>query len=455
MAFKQEVDMLNGPLSGKLVRFALPIAASGLLQQLFNSADTAVVGRFAGSDSLAAVGGNGSLIFLLIGLFIGLSVGANVLMAGYTGTKNGQGMDRVLHTSVLFSLGCGLILCGIGLLIAPLAHQLLGTGEEGTYLRSQAVVYFRIYFIGVPFILLYNFESAILRSKGDTKRPLIVLIISGVMNVGLNLLLVCVFEMAAEGVAIATVVSNIFNSLALFRILTRETGGYQLRIRFLRIHWPTLKKIVAIGLPAGIQSSMFSISNVIVQSSINALGPDVMAGTTVGLNAEFYGFQFVNGFSQAATTFVSQNYAAGNHSRIRSVVRRSLLFGGVFTLMVSSLMVLFRDPIISIFTKDPKVADIAADRMLKVGMLQFINGLGEIFSGGMRGMRNSTVPAAISILSICGVRLLWIFLIFPANPVYENLIVAYPLSWAVSLCAMAVAYIRTVTKEKVTVSSGP
>ncbi len=454
MAFKQEIDMLNGPLSGKLVRFALPIAASGLLQQLFNSADTAVVGRFAGSDSLAAVGGNGSLIFLLIGLFIGLAVGANVLMAGYTGTKNEQGMDRVLHTSVLFSLGCGLVLCGIGLLIAPLAHQLLGTGAEGTYLRSQAVAYFRIYFIGVPFILLYNFESAILRSKGDTKRPLIVLIISGVMNVGLNLLLVCVFGMAAEGVAIATVVSNIFNSLALFRILTRETGGYQLRIRSLRIHWPTLKKIVAIGLPAGIQSSMFSISNVIVQSSINALGPDVMAGTTVGLNAEFYSFQFLNGFSQAATTFVSQNYAAGKRSRIRSVVRRCLLFGGICTLAVSSLMVLFRDPIISIFTKDPQVAAVAADRMLRVGMLQFINGLGEIFSGSMRGMKNSAVPAVISILSICGVRLLWIFLIFPANPVYENLIVVYPLSWAVSLCAMAVAYIRTVTGKKAAVSSG-
>ena len=440
MTQKREIDMLRGPLLGRLVRFALPIAARGLLQQLFNSADTAVVGRFAGSDSLAAVGGNGSVIFLLIGVFIGLSVGANVLMASFTGQKDEQGMARTLHTSVLFSVLCGLVLMLVGLLAAPLAHRLLGTGEEGSYLRAQAVAYFRLYFLGVPFILLYNFEAAILRSKGDTRRPLIVLAVSGVLNVALNLLLVCVFHLAAEGVAVATVVSNIFNALALFRILLREEGGYRLRPRELRIHGPTLRKIIAIGLPAGIQSSMFSISNVIVQSSINALGADIIAGTTVGLNAEFYSYQFLNGFSQAATTFVSQNYAVRNLARIRKIVRCCLFCGGLCTLAVAGLMVLFRDPIISIFTADPRVAAVAGDRMLRVGMFQFLNGMGEIFSGSMRGMRRSTVPAVISILSVCGVRLLWIFFIYPSDPVYARLIVVYPLSWLISLCAMAVAY---------------
>ncbi len=436
--------MLHGPLMSKLVRFALPIAASGLLQQLFNSADTAVVGRFAGSDSLAAVGGNGSVIFLLIGLFIGLSVGANVLMASFTGQKDEKGMTRVLHTSVLFAMLCGLALMAVGLLAAPLAHRLLGTGGEGSYLRAQAVAYFRIYFLGVPFILLYNFEAAILRSKGDTRRPLIVLAVSGVLNVLLNMLLVCVFHMAADGVAIATAVSNIFNSLVLFRILTREEGGYRLRVRELRIHGPTLRKIIGIGLPAGIQSSMFSISNVIVQSSINALGASVMAGTTVGVNAEFYSYQILNGFSQAATTFVSQNYAVGNIPRVRQIVRKCLAAGGICTLAASGLMLFFRHPIIGIFTADPQVAAIAADRMLRVGIFQFLNGMGEILSGSMRGMKRATIPAVISILSICGVRLLWIFFIYPMNPVYDRLIIAYPLSWLVSFCAMAVAYLRII-----------
>ena len=447
MSQKREMDMLHGPLMGKLIRFALPIAASGLLQQLFNSADTAVVGRFAGSDSLAAVGGNGSVIFLLIGLFIGLSVGANVLMASFTGQKDEEGMARTLHTSVLFAILCGLVLMLVGLLLAPLAHALLGTGEEGSYLRAQAEAYFRIYFLGVPFILLYNFEAAILRSKGDTRRPLIVLAVSGVLNVALNLLLVCVFHMAAEGVAIATVVSNVFNSLALWRMLLREEGGYRLYPRQMRIHGPTLRKIIGIGLPAGIQSSMFSISNVIVQSSINALGASVIAGTTVGLNAEFYSYQVLNGFSQAATTFVSQNYAVNNLPRVRKIVRCCLLCGALSTLAVAGLMVFFRDVIISIFTTDPMVAAIAGDRMLRVGMFQFLNGMGEILSGSMRGMRRATIPAIISILSICGVRLLWIFFIYPLNPVYEQLIIAYPLSWLVSFCAMSAAYILIMRRQ--------
>ena len=312
----------------------------------------------------------------------------------------------------------------------PLAHALLGTGEEGSYLRAQAEAYFRIYFLGVPFILLYNFEAAILRSKGDTRRPLIVLAVSGVLNVALNLLLVCLFHMAAEGVAIATVVSNVFNSLALWRMLLREEGGYRLYPRQMRIHGPTLRKIIGIGLPAGIQSSMFSISNVIVQSSINALGASVIAGTTVGLNAEFYSYQVLNGFSQAATTFVSQNIGARKYRR----ADRGTWTAVFFTIGVT-------DVIISIFTTDPMVAAIAGDRMLRVGMFQFLNGMGEILSGSMRGMRRATIPAIISILSICGVRLLWIFFIYPLNPVYEQLIIAYPLSWLVSFCAMSAAYI--------------
>ena len=441
---RYDIDMLNGPVLPKLLSFALPLMLSSMLQLTFNAADVIVVGRFEGDAALAAVGANGALINLLVNLFLGLSVGANVVVAQCCGAGDYRQTSEGVHTSIALSLEGGVLVGAAGFLFSGFFLGLMSTPEE---VLPLATSYMRIYFLGMPANMLYNFGAAILRAIGDTRRPLIVLAVSGVLNVALNLLLVCVFHMAAEGVAIATVVSNVFNSLALWRMLLREEGGYRLVPRQMRIHGPTLRKIIGIGLPAGIQSSMFSISNVIVQSSINALGASVIAGTTVGLNAEFYSYQVLNGFSQAATTFVSQNYAVNNLPRVQKIVRCCLLCGALSTLAVAGLMVFFRDVIISIFTTDPMVAAIAGDRMLRVGMFQFLNGMGEILSGSMRGMRRATIPAIISILSICGVRLLWIFFIYPLNPVYEQLIIAYPLSWLVSFCAMSAAYILIMRRQ--------
>lgn len=437
---QREIDMLHGPILGKIVRFALPIAASAFLQQLFNAADTAVVGQFAGSDSLAAVGANSFVISLMVNLFMGMSVGSNVLMASYHGQKNLPEMAKTLHTSILFSVICGCALAVAGFFLAPSAHAMIGTGEVGSSLREQAVLYFRIYFLGMPFIMLYNFEAAILRSKGDTHRPVVILTISGVLNLLLNLLFVVAFHMTADGVAIATLLSNAFSALVLLYLLCREQGAYRLRWDALRIDKKALAGIVRIGLPAGIQGSMFAISNVILQSSLNALGQAAIAGTTVALNVETFSFNVVSGFSQAVTTFVGQNYGAGDLNRCRKITRICLVCGAVCTFLVGALFTVFRVPFVAIFTRDPAVVAIAYTRILSVALYPAINGMGEIFSGSMRGMQRSLVPALISVLSICGVRLLWIFAFYPAQKTYERLVFCYPLSWVISMSAMAAAY---------------
>lgn len=446
MPRKTEIDMLNGPLTGKLWRFALPIAASAFLQQLFNAADNAVVGNYAQDSevALAAVGGNAFVIGLIVNLFLGMSVGANVVIASYRGQRNDKGVSKALHTAVTFAFLCGIVLELAGLGIAEKVHEWLGTGLAGSVKREQAVLYFRIYFLGVPFIMLYNYESAILRSKGDTKRPLAVLAASGVLNVALNLVLVKGFHLDVAGVAIATVASNVFSSIVLFVLLMREEDAFRLSPKKLGIDGRMLARMVQIGLPAGIQTSMFSIANVILQGQINALdgveGP-ITAATTVGLYAEFFAYDFIAGFSQAATTFVGQNYAVGNTDRCRKITRICFLCGVGLTMGVCGMLTLLRAPFVSIFNQDPDIVKFAAQRVLLVGSLQFLNGAGEILSGSMRGMKRSLVPALISVIGVCGVRLLWVYTIYPAiGQTHAHLCIAWPLSWGVTACCMAVAY---------------
>ena len=454
MREKKEVDMLHGPLLGKIVMFSIPIAISAFLQQMFNAADTAVVGRFAGSEPLAAVGANAFIISLMVILFMGLATGTNVVVAGYHGQRDDDAVSKAIHTSLALALLIGVILAVIGIFIGPWAHAAIGTGEAGSALRAQAILYFRIYFLGMPFIMLYNFESAVLRSKGDTRRPLVVLILSGFLNIVLNLLLVVVFHMTVEGVAIATLMSNAFSAIVLLVILHRETDAFHVSLRKLRIHRRMLKNIIRIGLPAGVQGSMFSLANVLLQSSINALGPVVIAGSTVGMNAEVFAYDVVQGFSQAATTFVGQNYAVGNIKRCRRINLICFAIGTAGTFLLAVLMTIFRTPFVSIFTKDPAVIEVACQRVLYVAMFQCLNGASELLSGTMRGMRRSFLPALISIFTICGVRLIWLFAFYPSDKNYIHLIFAYPLSWAFYLGAMAVAYLitmRQVKKEVLTV----
>lgn len=443
-----DIDMLNGPLVPKIIAFALPVAASGFLQQLFNAADVAVVGRFAGSDALAAVGANTYLISLMVNLFVGLSLGANVTIANYFGKGDKDGVTRATHTAIAISLVCGMALLLAGQVLARPVHHAIGTPDE---LLDKAVLYFRIYYLGMPPIMLYNFASAVLRSKGDTRRPLMVLIISGVLNVLLNLLFVVVLRMDVAGVALATLLSNVVSSVALVEMLRREKGIYHLSLRQLAIDRHALGGIVRVGLPAGIQSSIFSLSNIVLQTAINSLGQTAMAATTVASNFEYFTYNAILGFSQAATTFVSQNDGAGNQARCRKVTRLTLLLGPAFTLAVGVFFYALRVPIVSLFTTDAAVKPLAYQRMLRATCFQWVNAINEIFSGAMRGYKRSTIPAAISIVGICGTRVLWVHTGFAAVRTYANLVLAYPISWAVTAAAQGVAYalvIRSTHKER-------
>ncbi len=432
-----DIDMLHGPLVPKIIAYALPVAASGFLQQLFNAADVAVVGRFAGSDALAAVGANTYLISLMVNLFVGVSLGANVTIANYFGKGDEDGVTRATHTSIALSLICGTVLLVAGQVLARPVHQAIGTPDE---LLDQAMLYFRIYYLGMPPIMLYNFASAVLRSKGDTRRPLLVLIVSGVLNVALNLLFVVGLHLDVAGVALATLLSNVASSLALVEMLRREEGIYHLSLRQLHIDREALGSIVRVGLPAGVQSSIFSLSNIVLQAAINSLGQTAMAATTVATNFEYFTYNAILGFSQAGTTFVSQNDGAGNHERCRKVTRLTLLLGPMFTLAVGVFFYALRVPFVSLFTTDAAVKPLAYQRILRATCFQWVNAVNEIFSGAMRGYKRSTVPAAISIVAICGTRILWVHTGFAMLRTYAQLVLAYPISWLVAAVAQGVAY---------------
>ena len=436
-ARSHDIDMLQGPLVPKIIAFALPVAASGFLQQLFNAADVAVVGRFAGSDALAAVGANTYLISLMVNLFVGVSLGANVTIANYVGKGDPDGVHRATHTAIALSLVCGVVLMAAGQLLARPVHQLIGTPEE---LMDKAMLYFRIYYLGMPPIMLYNFASAVLRSKGDTRRPLVVLVISGALNVVLNVLFVVGLGLDVAGVALATLLSNVVSSLALVQMLRLEKGPYHLSLRSLRIDGASLAGIVRVGLPAGIQASVFSLSNIVLQAAINSLGQTAMAATTVATNFEYFTYNAILGFSQACTTFVSQNDGAGNQARCRRATRLTLLLGPAFTFALGFTFYLLRVPLVSFFTTDAAVKPLAYQRILRATGFQWVNAINEIFSGAMRGYKRSTVPAAISIIGICGTRVLWVHTGFAAVRTYANLVLAYPISWAVTAIAQGVAY---------------
>lgn len=307
MKNKKQIDMLNGSIWDKLLLFALPLAASSILQQLFNAADVAVVGNFAGGEALAAVGANGSVINLLVNLFVGLSIGTNVVVASFIGQKDDKRTNQAVHTSILLSMISGLVLLVVGILFARPILELMSTPED---IIDLATLYLQIYFAGMPFIMLYNFTSAILRSKGDTKRPLLSLLVSGVINVILNLFFVIVCHMSVEGVAIATVISNIISSLMLIYFLMHETDALKVELKKLCIHKDILLKVAKIGVPAGLQSTVFSISNVIIQTALNALGSAAVAASAAALNYEYFTYFVISAFSQAAVTFIGQNYAA-------------------------------------------------------------------------------------------------------------------------------------------------
>ncbi|SMG38231.1 MATE family efflux transporter [Fibrobacter sp. UWB13] len=440
-ALKTNMDMLNGPLGRKILRFAVPLAATSILQQLFNAADIAVVGQFAGDKALAAVGANTFVINMLINLFVGISVGVNVVVANSIGAQSYRAITRSVHTSVIVSFISGILLSFIGVFFARPILSAISTPAD---VLDLAVRYLQVYFAGIPFVMLYNFVAAILRGKGDTKRPLYVLLATGAINVLLNVLFVAGFGMSVTGVALATVIANALSAGTLFYFLLHEVGPFKLEFWKLRITPVFLGRIMRVGLPAGLQGVVFSFSNVCLQSAINSLGSATVAASAAALTYEFIVYYWLNSFSHACVTFVGQNYGAKNLERCRSAVRWTILLATTSTFALSMLCCYFAKPLLSLYTSDPEIIATGSIRMYVVVGVLFINVFLDVFSGALRGMGQSLAPALTCVVGVCGIRILWVIFVFPQYRSFASLMVVYPVSWITTIMVLAGIYIYRV-----------
>ena len=433
-----ELDMLNGTIGDKTLRFALPLAATGILQQLFNAADIAVVGQFVGKNAMAAVGSNAPVINMIISLFIGISIGANVVIASFTGQKNDKAVQKSVHTALTFSFLCGVVLA---LLCELFTDKILGLMSIPDDVYEMSGLYFRVYVMGLPVILLYDFASAVFRSRGNTRTPLICLTVSGVINVILNLFFVLVLGMTVNGVALATMISNAVSSGLLIFFLRREQSAIRFSFKKLGIDWAIFRRMTAIGLPAGFQGMVFAVSNLILQSAVNSLGNDVMAGSSAAFNIEIFVYYVINAFGQACTTFIGQNYGARKPDRCRKVFKITLLQDMIFTVLLAMLILALGRPLLGLFNSDPDVISTGLVRIRFILCAEFVNVFIEIFSGYMRGFGYSFVPAVVCMAGVCGVRIGWMYLVFMNNKHFDVLMAAYPVSWAVTAAALAAAFV--------------
>ena len=424
-----EIDMTNGPLVSKTILFAIPLALSGILQLLFNAADIIVAGRFAGSQALAAVGSTSALIQLIVNLFIGLSIGVNVLVARYYGGNDQKDLFETVHTSVLVGLlsGVALIFLGVGL-SRPLLEW-MGTPAD---VIDQSVLYMRIYFVGMPAGMLYNFGSAILRAVGDTQRPLYFLFIAGVVNVVLNLFLVIVFHLGVAGVAIATVISQCISAGLVLLCLVKSDAPYRVDLKRLRVHPKKLRGMVKIGLPAGIQGCSFAISNVLIQSSINSFGAVAMAGNTAASNIEGFVSTAMDAFSQAALSFTGQNLGAGKTERVKKILGLCLVLVTATGLALGVGAFLLGNQLLGIYSTEADVIAFGMKRMAICCVLDFVGGWMGVLVGTLRGMGYSFIPMGITIGFVCGFRVVWIFTIFQVWHSLESLYASYPITWGLA-----------------------
>ncbi|NLL80219.1 MAG: MATE family efflux transporter [Clostridiales bacterium] len=420
------MDMCEGPLFGKILLFTLPLMLSSVLQLLFNAADVIVVGNFAGSQSLAAVGSTGSLINLLTNLFIGLSVGVNVSVAHFMGAGEKERIAKTVHTSILLSMLSGIFLAFFGIGMARLLLIWMASPAD---VIDLATVYLRIYFMGMPALMLYNFGSAILRAAGDTRRPLYYLFFAGIVNVLLNLLFVIGLNMGVAGVATATVLSEYISGFLVLWCLMKEEGSLHLELRNLRIHWDIVKQLLRIGLPAGIQGTIFSLSNVVIQSSINSFGSTVMAGSAAAANLEGFVYVSMNALYQTALTFVSQNYGAGKRERIPGILLRCQGMVVFVGLVLGNGAFLLGRQLLSIYSQDSHVIEAGMHRMAVICCFYFLCGMMDVMVGTLRGIGYSVMPMIVSLLGACGLRLLWIATIFTNIHTERVLYLSYPVSW--------------------------
>lgn len=421
---KNQLDMLNGPIWSRIPRFALPVAATAILEQLFNASDVAIVGNFTGDErtaAVAAVGANSPIISLIVNLFVGIALGANVVIANAIGRGDREAVRKAVHTSVVFAVIGGVLVSVVGELTADILLRSLNVPDD---VFPLALMYLRIYLLGMPVILLYNFEAAIFRSIGDTKNPLIALAISGVLNVLLNLFFVAVLHMTVNGVAIATVISNAISSVLLFWRLRKTQQSIHVEFRELRVDWGTFAKIMKIGLPAGIQTAVFAVSNIVIQSAINSLGKVVMAASSAAYNIEIFAYDVFNSFSQACTTFVGQNYGAGQIRRCRRTLFLCITEDAIATAAAVTLVLLSGRFLLSIFNSDPEVVEIGYTRLTMIFTAYTFSMLYEVMSGYLRGFGFSLVPAILTMIGVCGVRIAWIQLVFSHNQTFQTIMAA-------------------------------
>lgn len=432
-----EMDMCHGPLFGKLLRFAVPLMLSSVLQLLFNAADVIVVGQFSGNQALAAVGSTSSLISLLVNLFIGLSVGANVMVARYYGAGDRDHLSQTTHTAILTALAGGTFLIFVGIALSRPVLELMGTPPD---VIDQSILYMRIYFLGMPFFVVYNFGAAILRAVGDTRRPLYFLIVAGIINVIFNLFFVIVFKLGVAGVAIATVISQIISAVLVLLCLTRADGIYRVNLKALHIYRDKLWSMLRIGLPAGLQSVVVNLSNVLIQSSVNSFGSLAMAGHTAASNVENFLYVSVNAVSQTALSFTSQNMGARLYKRVDEVLKKCLLIVVCLGFTMGWLMFLCGRPLLHIFSPDPEVVEYGMIRMAILGIPYAICGLMDVLPGALRGIGSSLMPTIISLTGTCLFRVFWIYTIFRAAPSLEILYLSYPISWSLTVLMQGTCY---------------
>ncbi len=437
----RQVDMTNGTLGDKIILYTIPLAVTGILQQLFNAADVAVVGRFAGKEAMAAVGSNAPVIGLLVNLFVGISLGSNVIIAKSIGRGDNEQISKAVHTSIVIAFFGGLFLTLLGEAFAPGVVKMLDVPSE---VFPLAVKYLRIYLLGMPVILLYNFQSAIFRSCGNTRTPLIALLISGVLNVILNLCFVLGLGMDVNGVATATVLANLVSSIILFVSLYRSNLVIKVNLKKMRIHIDVLGQILKIGIPAGVQGMIFSFANIIVQSAVNSLGTVVMAASSAAFNLEIFAYYIMNSFGQACTTFVGQNYGAGKNDRCKKTLKLCLLQCAVGTAVSCGLILLFSNTLLGIFNTDPDVIAAGRVRLSYIFFAYIFSFAQETMSGYLRGFGVSFIPAACSVLGVCGVRLTWIFTVFKKFPSFVTVMQVYPIS--LGLTALVLLIVMLVIK---------
>ena len=435
-----EMDMCSGPILRKMLMFALPLMLSSILQLLFNAADSVVVGKFAGDNSLAAVGSNTALINLLTNLFIGLSIGANVVAARHYGAKAWDDLRRTVHTAMLLSMLSGALLLVLGVIGAEQMLIWMQTPEE---VLPLATVYLRIYFLGMISTMVYNFGSALLRAVGDTKRPLYFLLCAGIINVILNLLFVIGFQMDVMGVAIATVISETVSALLVLRCLVKEKGGIHLELRAMRIDRKKMLQILRIGLPAGFQGVVFALSNVVIQSSVNIFGNIVVAGNSAAANLEGFVYMAMNAFYQTTLSFVSQNYGAGEQKRINRIVLLGEACVIVTGTLLGNMVVFFGNDLLQIYSNNPEVIDAGMVRLHYISMIYALCGIMDVMVGALRGIGYSIMPMIVSIVGVCVLRLIWLATVFqiPEFHKIETVYLSYPVTWILTSLVYIVFFV--------------